>query len=122
MNPLLRYLGAGARLLRSSLLTPAGKLVAAALLAAAYLVLHLAGFSEHVGLVMGTAHGGAHLGRATIFLTAAYMLLYLGFMVISPILVISALLQAAVNFGWDWGLETRQAGEAEETAPSTLER
>ena len=69
--------------------SPAGFLIRAAVVAAAYLICHAAGMRQYVA-ALPVAVSGASAGAAAVALGAAYVLLYFAFVLVVPILVVGA--------------------------------
>jgi hypothetical protein len=67
-------------------MTPKKLLLRAAILSAAYLLLHLLGGRNYAGFLSGTPVGG--LGA--VFLGSAYVVMHFAFVIVAPILVIAA--------------------------------
>ena len=71
-------------------MTPKKLLLRAAILSAAYLLLHLAGGRHYVGFLSGTPVGGV----GALALGCAYVVMHFGFVIVAPILTLAAGLAA----------------------------
>jgi hypothetical protein len=69
---------------------PRALLLRAALIAAAYAVLHLARARPYVSLLSGTLHAPATEAQGTLILGVLYILAHIGFTVLTPVLVLAA--------------------------------
>ena len=83
------------RLLRVPALSPAGLLIRAAVLAAAYVVLHLAGFREYASVICGMPPPGSSRYLVS-FAACAYIMLHLAAVMVVPALVIASGIAALV--------------------------
>ena len=80
---------------RASFLSPKDLLQRAAAITAVYLLLHLAGLREMTSVLNGTV-GSVALGwKLSGILAAIYIIFYLAFVVLVPILILAALILAA---------------------------
>jgi hypothetical protein len=77
---------------RAEFLSAKDMLQRAAAICGLFLVVHLAGFREYTGVLNGTI-GSLELGwNLSAFLAAIYILLYLAFVILVPILVLAAVI------------------------------
>jgi len=76
--------------------SPHGLLTRAVIITLAYFVAHLAGLRAYTTIICGTSPTGNPADTWAAVLGVIYVLLYLGFVVLVPVLVIAALLFA----GW----------------------
>jgi hypothetical protein len=77
---------------RAAFLSPRDMLQRAVAISALFLLVHLAGFREYTGILNGTI-GSLALGwNLSAFLAAIYILLYLAFVILMPILVLAAMI------------------------------
>ena len=89
----------------TKLCSPGGFASRAGLILVSFLVAHLAGLREYASILSGTMPQGL-FGRAVDqFLAVSYIVLYLGAVVVAPILAIAAL----VFFALEKGLDRRRA-------------
>ena len=87
-----------AMLQRAPILSPKDMLQRAAAISGLYLVLHLAGLREFTGILNGTI-GSLTLGwNLSAFLAIVYIVVYLAFIVLVPILVLAA----GILSLWQW--------------------
>ena len=77
-------------LFRFLLFSPKGFLVVAATLAALFVLAHAAGLRRHTSIVCGQAPTGDHADSLALWYGAAYVFLYLAFMVVVPVLLLAA--------------------------------
>jgi hypothetical protein len=79
----------------------------AALLTVLFIIVQLAGLREYTSVLNGTV-GSTHLSWQTAsFLGAAYIFVYLGFVVVAPILILAA----GILKIWQRIIATRQSGD-----------
>lgn len=83
-------------LLRAELLTPQGLVVRAVGVAVLFAICHLAGLREHTTFLSGTAATAQTGAQVSVVWGLIYIVAYLGFVVLVPILVLAASLLA----GW----------------------
>jgi hypothetical protein len=69
---------------------PRALLLRAALIAAVFAVLHLAGARPYVSLLSGTLHAPAAEAQGTVILGVLYILAHIGFTVLTPVLALAA--------------------------------
>jgi hypothetical protein len=82
------------RLWRAPFFSPGGFVCRAAIITGLYLAVHLAGLREFTSLLNGTI-GSVELGwRLSAILGLAYILIYLAFVLLVPILLLAAVLLA----------------------------
>ena len=80
---------------RAEFLSARDMLQRAAVISVIFLVAHLAGFREYTGILNGTI-GSLTLGwNLSAFLAVIYILFYLAFVVLVPVLVLAAILLTA---------------------------
>lgn len=109
-----RWLG----FLRGPAFSPHGLLTRAVIITLAYLVAHCAGLREYTTIISGTSPTGVPNQAFPALLGILYVLLYMGFVVVVPILIIAALFFA----GWA-GLTASPAGpDAAAPAPDEAEK
>lgn len=85
------------KLWRSEFLSPKDFLVRAAAIGLLFLIAHLAGLREFTSVLNGTV-GSVEMGWGkSAFFGAAYILIYLGFVLVVPILVIAAAITAVLQ-------------------------
>ena len=78
------------KLLRAELFSPEYFLLRAAALVVLFLIVHLAGLREYTAFLSGTAAAPEIGMRWSSFYGMVYILCYLGFVVLAPILVIAS--------------------------------
>ena len=81
----------------SEMLTPKGLLIRAGLLAAIFLVCHLAGLREYTSFLCGMYPTTGAAAAFSAFLGLVYVLMYLAFTVFVPIMVVGAGVIWALN-------------------------
>lgn len=75
---------------RAEFMSPKDMLQRAAAICILYLLVHLAGFREYTGILNGTI-GSVALGwKLSTFLAGIYIMLYLAFVLLVPVLVLAA--------------------------------
>jgi hypothetical protein len=85
-------------MLRAEFLSPTDMLQRAAAISLIYLSLHLTGLREFTGILNGTI-GSLALGwNLSAFLAVIYIIFYLAFVILVPVLVLAAAMLAA----WQW--------------------
>ncbi len=91
-------------LFKAPLFSPKGYLLWAAAFLILFGVVHLAGFREATSVLALTVPEGMTVGRASTY-AGIYLMLYMIVMVLCPILVLAAGIQAAVErfIGIEWG-------------------
>ncbi len=80
--------------------TPAGFVKAAVVLSLLYLICHLAGLREYTSIMSGTMPAGGPAGFGLLFLACLYILSYVAFALLVPVLLIAALLFTLANLVW----------------------
>jgi hypothetical protein len=97
---------------RGTIASPLYLLEWAALLTVLFIIVQLAGLREYTSVLNGTV-GSTHLSWQTAsFLGAAYIFVYLGFVVVAPILILAA----GILKIWQRIITTRQS--ADESKPT----
>jgi hypothetical protein len=87
---------------RAEFLSPEDILQRAAAISGLFLLVHLAGFREFTGILNGTI-GSLALGwNLSAFLAVIYILLYLAFVILVPVLILAAVILAI------WGRRVRK--------------
>ena len=81
----------GQRIRHAKLCSPAGFGLRAGSLLILFLIVHLAGFREYASVLSGTVPQGSFGTAVDQFFAVAYVFLYLGAVVVAPILAIAAL-------------------------------
>lgn len=90
-----KYLKNMAVFQRAEFLSPRDMLQRAAAICVVYLLLHLAGLREFTGILNGTI-GSLALGwKLSAFLAVIYIIFYLAFVILVPVLVLAAIMQMA---------------------------
>lgn len=72
------------------ILSPKGLLVRAAVLAVVFVILHLVGLRDFAGFLCGTLEAEEGMRELSALLGFVYVIMYLAFVVVAPILVIAA--------------------------------
>ncbi|MGD1083357.1 MAG: hypothetical protein ABSA47_01245 [Verrucomicrobiota bacterium] len=79
---------------RADFFSPRGFVLRAIFIAAAFAVAHLAGLRDYTSVLAGTV-GPASAGLGiSIFLGAAYLFLYMAFVILAPVLLLAAAILA----------------------------
>lgn len=78
------------RVFGGSIFSPKGLLAWAVILGVVFLACHLAGLREYTTIISGTAPTGDVSDRVAPALAAAYVVVYLAFIIVAPILVLAA--------------------------------
>jgi len=74
---------------RADAFSPRGFLLRALVIAGAFLAVHLAGLRDYTSVLNGTI-GPAADWRTSSFLGIAYLVIYLAFVIVAPVLVLAA--------------------------------
>ena len=82
---------------KSDFLSPKDLLVRAAVLGLLFLLVHLAGLRDFTSILNGTVGSTALGWEISALLGVGYILLYLGFVVLAPILVLAAGIVAGLD-------------------------
>jgi hypothetical protein len=85
---------------RAPLFSPRGLLLRAGVLAALFLACHLAGWREHTSILCGTAFTANVTDRYSQWFGMVYVVLYLGSVIVVPILILAAGLITLINRVW----------------------
>ena len=85
------------RIWRQPALSPAGLLLRAAIIGAAFLLAHAVGLRGYTAIVSGSSPTAQGIGPVGVALGVAYCALYLGVVLAAPVLVIAAALLALAD-------------------------
>jgi hypothetical protein len=75
---------------RADFFSPRGFLLRAFLIAAAFAVVHLAGWRDYTSVLAGTVGPASADMGTSIFLGAAYLFVYMAFVILTPVLLLAA--------------------------------
>lgn len=97
------------RFWRAELFTPAGLVQRALVISAGFLLVHLAGLREYTSVLNGTVGPESSGWGRSAFFGVAYVIIYLGFVILAPMLVLAAGMLAVGRW---WKRRNYQDGEA----------
>ena len=97
------YLNLLRRLWRVEIFSPAGCVQRALVISAGFLLVHLAGWREYTSVLNGTVGPDSTGWAGSTFFGVAYVLIYLAFVILVPVLLLAAALLAA----WQRLISTR---------------
>jgi hypothetical protein len=75
---------------RAEVFSPRGFLLRAAVIGAGFLAVHLAGLRDYTSVLNGTVGPGSANWRTSSILGVAYLIIYLAFVFVAPVLVLAS--------------------------------